>query len=210
MSLANNIRYLRKKQGWSQDELAEKLGYKSYTTVQKWESGVSEPPLKKAHALAGLFHVDIDDLTKGELWMEDLPKVAIPYAPTGRVPVLGYIPAGPSSVVEDDILGYESVEVPDPQNYFCLRVAGDSMINAGILDGDTVLIRYQPNAENGQIVACRVNGDEATLKRFKRQGNSVVLLPENPKYDPRIVGAEEFESGYASIIGVAVEVRHKL
>jgi repressor LexA len=67
MSLASNIRYLRKKQGWSQDYLAEQLGYKSYTTIQKWESGVSEPPLKKAHAIAALFRVDIDDLTQKDL-----------------------------------------------------------------------------------------------------------------------------------------------
>lgn len=67
MTLARNIRYLRKKQGWSQDLLAEKLGYKSYTTIQKWESGVSEPPLKVVHALASLFNVDIQDLANCDL-----------------------------------------------------------------------------------------------------------------------------------------------
>ena len=67
MSLSKNIRYLRKKQGWGQDLLAEKLGYKSYTTIQKWESGVSEPPLKIVHALADLFNVDITDLTNSDL-----------------------------------------------------------------------------------------------------------------------------------------------
>jgi transcriptional regulator with XRE-family HTH domain len=65
--LARNIRYLRKKQGMSQEELAERLGYKSYTTIQKWESGVSEPPLKTAHEIAHIFDVDIDDLVKVEL-----------------------------------------------------------------------------------------------------------------------------------------------
>lgn len=67
MALANNIRFLRKKQGWGQDALAEKLGYKSYTTIQKWESGVSEPPLKVVHALASLFNVEINDLTQCNL-----------------------------------------------------------------------------------------------------------------------------------------------
>lgn len=67
MALSNNIRYLRKKQGWGQDTLAEKLGYKSYTTIQKWESGVSEPPLKVVHELAALFNVDINDLTQSDL-----------------------------------------------------------------------------------------------------------------------------------------------
>lgn len=63
MSLAHNIRFFRKKHGWGQDTLAEKLGYKSYTTIQKWESGVSEPPLKVLHALADLFQVSINELT---------------------------------------------------------------------------------------------------------------------------------------------------
>ena len=67
MALAKNIRFLRKQREWSQDDLAEKLGYKSYTTIQKWESGVSEPPLKIVHALAKIFSVDINDLTNIEL-----------------------------------------------------------------------------------------------------------------------------------------------
>lgn len=67
MMLGKNIRFLRRKNGWSQDYLAERLGYKSYTTIQKWESGVTEPPLKKAHAIAELFQIDIDDLTKKDL-----------------------------------------------------------------------------------------------------------------------------------------------
>ena len=67
MSLSRNIRYLRKKQGWGQDKLADELGYKSYTTIQKWESGVSEPPLKVVHELAALFKVDINDLTSTDM-----------------------------------------------------------------------------------------------------------------------------------------------
>ena len=67
MALSRNIRFLRKQQGWGQDVLADKLGYKSYTTIQKWESGVSEPPLKKVHQLAELFNVDIDELTSRDL-----------------------------------------------------------------------------------------------------------------------------------------------
>jgi len=63
MCLANNIRYLRKKFNYSQDFIAEKLGYKSYTTIQKWESGVSEPSIAKLRELAELFNVDINDMT---------------------------------------------------------------------------------------------------------------------------------------------------
>ena len=67
MSIASNIRYYRKACGFSQDYVAERLGYKSYTTIQKWESGVSEPPMKKAQELADLFGVDLDDLVSDAL-----------------------------------------------------------------------------------------------------------------------------------------------
>lgn len=63
MCLADNIRYLRRKKNYSQDFIAEKLGYKSYTTIQKWESGVSEPSIAKLRELADLFDVDMNDMT---------------------------------------------------------------------------------------------------------------------------------------------------
>ena len=84
------------------------------------------------------------------------------------------------------------------------------MIGAGIQSGDKVLIRQQSTAENGQIVACRLNGDEATLKRFRRQGDSVILLPENPNYEPRIIPMKDFENGDAGIIGVAIQIKRDI
>lgn len=70
MYLSENIRYLRLKKGFSQEYVADKLGYKSFTTIQKWESGVSEPPIKKLQELSNLFDVDIDDMTKQHLSLE--------------------------------------------------------------------------------------------------------------------------------------------
>ena len=93
MTLAKNIRYLRKKNAWSQDFLAEKLGYKSYTTIQKWEMGVSEPPLKVLKTLAELFDVDMNDLANVDL--ESPANVETYNTPAGaRIPVYGCIPAG--------------------------------------------------------------------------------------------------------------------
>lgn len=68
MSLGENIRYLRLKNHMSQDELAEKLGYKSYTTIQKWESGVSEPPIKKLKDISLLFGVDMDTIMNDDIF----------------------------------------------------------------------------------------------------------------------------------------------
>lgn len=79
-----------------------------------------------------------------------------------------------------------------------------------ISTGDLVLIRKQNVAEDGQIVAARVNGDEATLKRYRPGPTAVVLMPENSEYEPKVVSAEDFITGYASILGVAIQVRHNL
>ena len=139
-----------------------------------------------------------------------LPKNCFPYNPTAVRPILGSIPAGYPTLAVQEIIGYASVDVPNPEDCFWLLVKGDSMINAGIQPGDLVLIRTQPTADDGQIVACRVNGDEATLKRFRRQGDSVMLLPENPAYAPRVVPQSDFDSGYAAIIGVAIQALRTL
>lgn len=83
MGLGDNIRYLRTKCGFSQDYVAEQLGYKSYTTIQKWESGVSEPPVKKLRELSVLFHADMNDMANRDMQadanslhiLEDIPKI---------------------------------------------------------------------------------------------------------------------------------------
>ena len=71
-------------------------------------------------------------------------------------------------------------------DHFALEVAGDSMIDAGILDGDTVIIRKGDLAENGQIIVALVDENEVTLKRLRRRGNSVALEPANPKHETRL------------------------
>ncbi len=98
----------------------------------------------------------------------------------------------------------------DPSAYFYLRVEGDSMINAGICPDDKVLIHRQNSAESGQIVACIVDGEAATLKRFRRQGDFVILQPENSAYEPRIIPAREFELGSAVILGIAEKLVRNL
>lgn len=139
-----------------------------------------------------------------------LPSNVFPVPKMRRVPILGSIRAGMPILAEENIEGYEYADVPADQGYFYLRVKGDSMVNARICDDDLVLIKQQPCADDGQIVACLVNGDEATLKRFYQQGDMVILKPENPAYNPIIVPCTDFDSGYAQILGVVTEVKFKL
>ena len=120
------------------------------------------------------------------------------------MPILGVIRAGYPMLAEENIEGYMFIDKPNGEDYFYLRVTGDSMINAGIPDGSLALIHSQSYAENGDIVACMVDEENATLKRFRKQGRTVMLIPENSNYDPIILNASEFDSdhGRAHILGV--------
>ena len=113
----------------------------------------------------------------------------------GQIPVVGVVTAGMP------ILAVENQEGTIPWNdpgCFALRVRGDSMLNAGILPGDKVVVRPQPTADDGQIVVARLE-DEATVKRLRRRGGEIWLLPENDAYAP-------IDGTHAEIIGVVKAV----
>ena len=103
----------------------------------------------------------------------------------GQIPIVGLVTAGQPILAVENQEG--SLAWGDP-SCFGLRVRGDSMINAGILPGDTVIVRPQSSADDGQIVVARI-GDEATVKRLRRRNGQIWLLPENDAYDP-IDGSE--------------------
>ena len=110
----------------------------------------------------------------------------------GQIPVIGVVTAGLPILAVENREG--SMAWDGDPSCFALRVRGESMIGAGILDGDKVIVRPQQTAEDGQIVVARI-GDEATVKRLRRRNGEIWLLPENPAFDP-IDGSE------AEIIGV--------
>lgn len=99
----------------------------------------------------------------------------------GRIPVVGVVTAGQPILAVENIEGY--IPWDGQAGCFALRVRGDSMINAGILSGDKVVVRPQNTAENGEIVVALLD-DSATVKRFQKKGGRVWLLPENPDYEP--------------------------
>lgn len=107
---------------------------------------------------------------------------------TVSLPLYGRIAAGTPIEALRDHSSY--VDVPSHMvgrgEHYALEVAGDSMINAGILDGDTVIVERGDVAENGSIVVALVEGEEVTLKRLRRRSNAIALEPENPAYETRI------------------------
>jgi repressor LexA len=111
---------------------------------------------------------------------------------TAIVPLMGRIAAGvPISAIQDHS---NNIAVPPEMlgagEHFALEIKGDSMINAGILDGDTVLIRKGQSANNGDIVVALIDDEEATLKRLRRKGDSIALEAANPAYETRIFGPD--------------------
>ena len=144
-------------------EICEGVGLASTATVHYHLGALRE---------AGL--IEMDDMKKRAITLPDAHRA-------DRIPVVGVVTAGVPILAVENIEGYIPWE--GEAGCFALRVRGDSMIGAGILDGDKVVVRPQKTAENGQIVVALL-GDSATVKRFHREKGKVWLLPENPAYEP--------------------------
>lgn len=113
----------------------------------------------------------------------------------GMIPLVGRIAAGsPISAIQQDNGEVASPgDLPAGEDYFALEVQGDSMIQAGILNGDTVILKRTMTAQTGDIVVALIDGEEATLKRLRRKGASVALEAANPAYETRIFGPDRVE-----------------
>jgi repressor LexA len=125
---------------------------------------------------------------------------------TRKVPLVGRIAAGSPILAAEDVEDVMALPVDLVGNgpVFMLRIKGDSMIDAGILDGDYVVIHRQDHARDGEIIAALIDGEEATVKRLRREDGKVMLISENPAYEPMV-----FERD-VDIIGKVVTVLRKL
>ena len=135
-----------------------------------------------------------------ELSFDALPDNILPMPKMKKIPLLGTIACGEPILAEENI--EEIISMPEYiAADFALRCKGDSMINARIFDGDVVYIRQQRTVNNGEIAAVLI-GDEATLKRVRLSSDRMILMPENPTYDPLVFLGEEMNE--VQIIGKAV------
>ena len=189
MYLAKNLKYLRLKNGFSQEYLAEKFGYKSYTTIQKWEMGTSEPSLEKLHELSRIYDVNMQALYTVDLELDQVISKAF-----NKIPLLGTIAAGTPILAEQNIEDYFNLDSSIKAD-FALKVKGDSMLGAGIFPNDIVFTRKQDTLENGEIGAILIE-NEATLKKFYREDKTIILQSENDLYKPIIL-----TNGYVKILG---------
>ena len=166
------------------EEVAKAVGV-SRQTIQRYETGIiSNIPSDKIESIAKALNVTPGYLMGWEL-SPDIPDYPnIFHIETKKIPLLGKIAAGQPVLTEECFDSY--VQCGNVINAdFCLRVQGDSMINARIYDGDIVFIKHQPEVENGEIAAVAID-DAVTLKRVYISDNFVELRAENPKYKPMV------------------------
>lgn len=201
ITMSNNLKKYLKINNISRNQLSESLGI-SYSTISDWINGKAYPRIDKIEMMANYFGINKSDLVE-EHFTEQPPQGL-------QIPVLGTVAAGiPISAVED-ILDYE--EVPqsweNQGEFFGLRIKGDSM-KPDINDGDTVIVRQQSTANNGDVVIALVNGDDATCKKFEKLDNGIMLISNNSEYSPMYFSNEEVLTKPVVIIGRVVELRRK-
>lgn len=192
MSIAENIKRIRLEHGLSQAELGKIAGV-SDKAVSTWELGLKTPRMGAVEKMANYFGITksaiVDDVQPTPA--TPIPPGFIPMPPMRKVPLVGSIACGTPILAQQNIDG--SVDAPeDIRCDFALRCKGDSMIDAGIHDGDAVYIRIQPEVENGEIAAVRI-GEEATLKRVYYDGTTLTLMPANAAFAPMIFTGPQLE-----------------
>ena len=193
------LKNIRKQKGMTQSELGNLLGA-SKQVISRYENGERAPKLSVAFKYANKLGVSILELMpdgKSELPAYD----NIFPIHKHKVPILGDIACGEPIFAEESFDGFISCEGVNAD--FALRCKGDSMINARIYDGDIVFVQRQSIVNNGEIAVVIIE-DEATLKRvyYNKNNNTVMLCPENNKYQPFMYKNEELDN--IRILGKAV------
>lgn len=185
----NRVKELRRQSGMQQKELALRLGV-SCPTVSEWEHGKKDPSGKRLVQLSQIFGVDIGTILGYD-------PVFVPIR-RGVVPIVGEIACGTPATAEQNITGY--ADLPEGIHAdFALRCTGDSMLPT-FRDGDLVLIRQQPEVENGQIAAVGIDG-ETTLKHVYQQSDGLLLVADNPEYEPIFASADREIKIYGLAVG---------
>lgn len=202
-TMAKNIKRLMALNQVNATDVCTALGFKA-PTFSDWVNAKTYPRIDKIEAMSNYFGV-----SKADLVEEQLPSDAISYAPTQRIPILGRISAGLPLYADEQIEGYTYTDLNHGGEYFALRVHGDSMDALGIKEGYLVIVRRQDYVDNGTICVVLVGDNEATMKRFYQDGDTVTLMPQstNPKHMPQIYNLKHTP---IHIIGKVVKVEFTL
>ena len=184
MEFKDNLRYLRKVNKMSQDELAEKLGYKSFTTVQKWEDGTAFPRVNTLNKMSDIFNIDVNHLLNYDIRTDQV-----------AVPIVGEVKAGYDLYANEDIYGYEYCNHKEygPGEYFYLKVKGDSMIDLRIGQGDIVYVKKQNYLDDKDIGVFLLDNNEVTIKKVHFDQDNIILQAANSNYPDRIFKQDQVQ-----------------
>ena len=205
MTIGETIKKIREEKGITQEELSNKLGYKTKSSISKIEKGLAEFPISKLRKIADAMDVDVWEIIGfNSVEIDDINSLNVFPIHKKAVPILGDIACGTPITAEQNIDGY--ADLPDGVRAdFALRCKGDSM-EPTFLDGDLVLIRQEGDVSDGKIAAVMMESEtdtEATLKRVHHIPGGLILIPDNQKkYGPRTFQGTEAEK--VRILGVAV------
>lgn len=192
MDFAKRLKELRASRGLTQDDLARELNLVK-SSISMYENGKRKPSFEVLEAIADYFNVNMDTLySSAPVFVPSLK----------RVPMLGYAAAGQPL---ENLDGQDTYYVETDSRYavdFCITVRGDSMINAGINDGDIVFVKAQPEVPNGKIACVEIYNERVCIKRFYKTDTGVMLVSENPKYAP--LQFSESNCSDFKILGLAV------
>lgn len=192
MDFAKRLKELRASRGLTQDDLARELNIVK-SSISMYENGKRKPSFEVLEAIADYFNVNMDTLySSAPVFVPSLK----------RVPMLGYAAAGQPL---ENLDGQDTFYVETDSRYavdFCITVRGDSMINAGINDGDIVFVKAQPEVPNGKIACVEIDNERVCIKRFYKTDTGVMLVSENPKYAP--LQFSESNCSDFKILGLAV------
>lgn len=202
----NRIRDLRVGHGMKQCDLAKQLNV-NQNTISGWETGRSEPSFACLQQLARIFGVSVDyilNLDTGSVKHRSEERSSI------TVPVLSNVAAGPPARAITDVEDYEDVDsaMAARGDFFALRVHGASM-EPRMREGDIVIVRRQEDADTGDTAVVLVGNETATVKKIKKTGDGIQLIPTNPAYDPLYFTAADVARLPVRIIGKVVELRAK-
>lgn len=190
------------KTGLNQKDLAISIGEKP-NTFSQWVNDKRQPDQAGLIKISQILNVPIDTLLGNKITNSSPRRIA-------RLPVLGDVAAGIPIEAITDVDDFEEIDIDEfePGEYVGLRIKGDSM-EPRMFAGDVVIVRVQATANDGDTAVILINGDEATCKKIKKTPDGIMLISNNPSYEPMFYSKKDIENLPVRIFGVVKELRGK-
>ena len=208
------LKYARELRNISLEKAGEVIGVHK-STILRWERGNTEKfKIPVLETISNLYNVNPAWLMGYDVPMErNLTTLKVNELGNSivSIPILGTVKAGYDYLAQENWIGTIDVETSlfgNGKDYFALKVHGNSM-SPVLIENDIVIIKKQNDFENGDIVVAIINGDEATIKKGKKNDNSILLQPLNPSYEPLIFTYDEMKTIPVTIIGIVKQLKRE-